>query len=269
MARPIVFATDFGASSEWVGVCHSVIASIAPETRVIDLAHTLPRYDVADAGLVLREAMPYTPLCIAVLVVDPGVGTDRRSIVVQTGRGDLIVGPDNGLLPLAGEQIGGIAAARALAAAALFLPAASATFHARDIFCAAAAHLSVGFAFDAVGPQIDAGTLVRVSLPLLDVGPGRVICQATDIDTFGNIRLSARPESLAEAGLGEESVLWVLGPGGEIAAHRVPTFGAIENGRTGIIVDSFGWLCLCVNRGNAAQRLEVERGSRIELRATT
>jgi S-adenosylmethionine hydrolase len=269
VARPIVLATDFGAGTEWVGVCHAVIASIAPDTNVVDLVHTLPRFDVADAGLTLREAMPYAPLCVGVLVVDPGVGTDRRSIVVLTGRGDLLVGPDNGLLPLASEHIGGVAAARALTSAELFSPTASATFHARDVFCPAAARLSVGFAFDAVGAEIDQASLVRVPLPLLEVEPGRVICQATDIDTFGNIRLSARPASLEQAGLGEESVLFVLGPGGEITAHRAPTFGAIEYGRTGLIVDSFGWLCLCVNRGSAAQRLEVERGSRIELRANT
>jgi S-adenosyl-L-methionine hydrolase (adenosine-forming) len=269
VARPIIFATDFGAGTEWVGVCHAVIASIAPEAHVLDLAHTLPRFDIGDAGLILREAMPYAPLCVGVLVVDPGVGTDRRSIVVLTGRGDLLVGPDNGLLPLAGEHIGGIAAARALTAAELFSRTTSPTFHARDVFCPAAARLSMGFAFEEVGAEIDTASLVRVPLPLLEVMPGRVICQATDIDTFGNIRLSARPASLGEAALGEESVLWVLGPGGEIAAFRAPTFGAIEFGRTGVVVDSFGWLCLCVNRGSAAQRLEVERGSRIELRANT
>lgn len=267
--RPIVFATDFGPGTEWVGVCRAVIESIAPQAVVIDLVHSLPKFDPGAAGMILREAMPYAPVCFGALVVDPDVGTERRALVARTGRGDVLVGPDNGLLLLAAEKIGGVDAVRILTASDIRLRSASATFHGRDVFCPAAAHLFAGFPFESVGPEVELASLARAPLPLLHISPGRLACEVTDVDSFGNIRLSARPELLVEAGLDHESMMRVLAPSGEFAVHRAPTFGAIEEGRTGLIVDSFGWLCLCINRGDAAQKLGAERGSRIELCATT
>lgn len=266
MNRPIVFATDFGPGTEWVGVCHAVMAGIAPACRIIDLTHALPRFDVSASGLVLREAMPYVPPCVGAMIVDPGVGTDRRAIAVKTGRGDVLVGPDNGLLPLAAERIGGMVFARLLDARAFELPGASTTFHARDLFCPVAARMCAGLAFESVGDEVLADTLVAATPPLLDVGEGRVVCETIGIDSFGNVRLSGRLESLTAAGLDKEEALWILAPNGELSLHRAPTFGALPPGRIGLIVDSFGWLSLCIDKGNAAEKLGANRGSRIELR---
>jgi S-adenosyl-L-methionine hydrolase (adenosine-forming) len=263
----IVFASDFGAGSEWVGVCHAVMATIAPQSRILDLTHTLPRFDVSGAGMILREALPYTPVSAAALVVDPGVGTERRAIVLRAARGDVLVGPDNGLLPLAAERIGGTAAAAVIDTARFQLPSTSTTFHARDVFCPVAARISSGTPFEELGTPIDVATLVRARPMLLEVGPGRIVCEATHVDGFGNVRLSARPESFAEAGLDGEEAVWVLTPSGELSAHRAPTFAALDSNRVGLILDSFGWFALCINRGSAADRLGVQRGSRIELRS--
>jgi S-adenosylmethionine hydrolase len=264
---PIVFASDFGPGTEWVGVCHAVMAGIAPQCRIIDISHALPRFDVGGAGLVLREAMPYAPICIGALIVDPGVGTDRRPIAVRTGRGDVLVGPDNGLLPLAAERIGGIASAKLLDVTAFQRPNASTTFHARDLFCPVAAQMSAGLAFKDVGDGLEAQTLVQATPPLLEVGDGRIVAEAINIDGFGNVRIAARLESLTASGLDNEGAVWVLAPNGEMSALRAATFGELDAGRVGLIVDSFGWLSLCINRGNAAERLGAKRGSRIELRS--
>jgi S-adenosyl-L-methionine hydrolase (adenosine-forming) len=264
---PIVFASDFGPGTEWVGVCHAVMAGVAPECRIIDISHALPRFDVGGAGLVLREAMPFAPLCIGALIVDPGVGTDRRPIAVKTGRGDVLVGPDNGLLPLAAERIGGIASAKLLDVTAFLRANASMTFQARDLFCPIAAQMSAGLAYNDVGDDLQEQILVRAVPPLLEVGNGRIVAEAIDIDRFGNVRIAARLESLTDSGLDKEDAVWVLAPNGEMSAHRAVTFGALDPGRVGLIVDSFGWLSLCINKGNAAERIGAKRGSRIELRS--
>lgn len=258
---PIVFASDFGAGSEWVGVCHGVIASIAPETRVIDLAHTLPPFEPGIAGLTIGAALPYMPACIAVLVVDPGVGTSRRAIVARAGRGDLLVGPDNGLLPAAAEHIGGLVEARTLAVE----EHVSSTFHGRDLFAPAAARLSLGRPSSEFGDAFDPAALVAAPMPLLEIGDRRVVCQVIDVDPFGNARLSARPASLESAGLGSPRSLHVRVASDSIEALLARTFGEVPPDRVAVIGDSFGWLSLCMHRASAASRLGISVGSRVEL----
>jgi len=256
---PIVFATDFGPGTEWVGVCHAVMVRIAPQARIIDLTHTLPKFDARAAGLILRDVLPYAPRCAAALVVDPGVGTQRRAILVLTERGDLLAGPDNGLLPLAAEAIGGVAAARSIETAST-----SFTFHARDVFCPAAARLSTGTSFAAIGPDIAVSSLVRAAPLIADVREGPIECEVLDVDVFGNVRLSIRPDALQKAGLDGET-LNVETSRGRSTAVRRDTFGALAQGEVGAIVDSFGWMTLCLNRASAADMLGLARGSRITL----
>lgn len=265
-ARPVVLATDFGASSEWVGVCHGVIASIAPQAQIIDLAHDLTPFDVAGAGQILRAALPYFPVCIAVLVVDPGVGSERRGLAAQTGRGDLLVGPDNGLLRAAAADIGGLTGVRHLTESRFHLPNVSKTFHARDIFCPVAAHLCVDAAFEDVGPPVDRNGIVAAWEPRIAVRPGSLVCEVINVDRFGNVRVGARPSVLRDAAIGDDPV-WVVSPGREMAAHRAERFADLDAGDLGIIEDSFGYLSLCVNGGNAAEKLGVKLFSAIELRS--
>jgi len=269
MDRPIVFASDYGAGTEWVGTCHAVIASLAPAARIIDLVHTLPRFDPAAAGLVLREAMPFTPVCIAVLVVDPGVGTERRALACATGRGDVLIGPDNGLLPLASERIGAVTAARLLDPVALGLAPASSTFHGRDLFSPIAARLVLGQPFEDLAPSVDVGSLVQARTPLLDVARERIESEVIDVDTFGNVRLSARTDALAASGLDASSMLHASTPSGELLVRRASTFRDIEAGQVGVIVDSFGWLSLCIPSGSAAAKLGLTRGSRVVMTQST
>src|SRR3954452_13992707 len=108
MALPITFLSDYGLTDEFVGVVHGVIARLCPQARVIDISHGVPRHDVLAGGLALRRALPYTPAGVHLAVVDPEVGARRRAVAVRTAAEErLLVGPDNGLLPIAAEPFGG------------------------------------------------------------------------------------------------------------------------------------------------------------------
>src|SRR6266540_7222557 len=135
LGRPIVFISDFGLDDEFVGICHGVIARIAPEARVIDLTHGVPPQDIVRAALVLAEALPHVPDdAVLLAVVDPGVGTARRPVALETRSGQVLVGPDNGVLSLAAEALGGVAGAVEITSEAVVLPSDTETFHERDEF---------------------------------------------------------------------------------------------------------------------------------------
>src|SRR5262245_26682420 len=183
MARPIAFLSDFGLDDEFVGVCHGVIARISPETRVIDVTHAVPRHDVVLGAVLLADTARYMPEDAVVLaVVDPGVGTDRREIAVRTSTGALLVGPDNGLLSLVWNRLGGPGAAALIASPDVTLEPRSHTFHGRDVFAPAAAHLSMGAALESLGPLLDLESLVRIQLAEPVIGPASIRAEVLAVD---------------------------------------------------------------------------------------
>src|SRR5207244_4090025 len=139
----VTFLSDYGYEDEFVGVCHGVIARICPDARVIDITHGIPRHDVRSAALVLRNTLPYMPPGVHLAVVDPEVGAERRAVAVRTaadaGPERLLVGPDNGLLALAADGMGGAVEAVDVGRSAWRLEPVSATFHGRDMFAPVAA----------------------------------------------------------------------------------------------------------------------------------
>ena len=166
MTRPIVFCTDYGLQDEFVGVCHAVMARIAPDAHVIDLTHAIPRQDVGRGAMALSRAVAYLPDdAVVVAVVDPGVGSERRAVALSTSAGVLLVGPDNGLLSSTWEALGGVEEAREIAADGVVLTPVSETFHGRDVFAPAAAHLAAGMALERSGPSIDPRRSARTTRP--------------------------------------------------------------------------------------------------------
>ena len=142
--RPVVtILTDFGLDGA-VAACKGVILGICRDAQIIDVGHTIRKYAIRDGAFLLRFSLPYVPIGVHVGVVDPGVGTARRPIAILTGRGDVLIGPDNGLLPPAADALGGATQARELANRDLWLPVTTSTFHGRDIFSPVAAHLAAG-----------------------------------------------------------------------------------------------------------------------------
>ena len=136
----VTLLSDFGTRDTYAGVVEGAILRVAPDARVLHLTHGVPPGDIAAGARALADAVPHVPVGIHVAVIDPGVGTDRRALVLQSADGRLFVGPDNGLLVAAAERSGGIEAAHELAVP----PDASPTFHGRDVFAPAAGRLALG-----------------------------------------------------------------------------------------------------------------------------
>src|SRR3954467_5978719 len=167
MARPITFLSDYGLEDDFVGVCHGVMARIAPDARVIDLTHGLERHDVRTAAIVLRRSLPFCAPGAHLAGVDPGVGGRRRAIALRTTEEDrILVGPDNGLLSLAAQRFGGIAEAVDVARSPHRLGPVPPPFPGRALFAPVAAHLAAGAPLAAAGDPIDADEIVRLDMPL-------------------------------------------------------------------------------------------------------
>jgi hypothetical protein len=262
VSRPIVFLTDYGLADGFVGVCHGVIARIAPDARVIDLTHQVARQDVLQGAVTLGRAARYMPDDAVYLgVVDPGVGSDRRPIAIEARSGAVLIGPDNGLLSMAWVELGGIARAVEIAADDVMLHPVSRTFHGRDVFAPAAAHLANGLWLEELGPAVPVSELQVLELAAPMVTPGMVGARVVAIDSFGNVQLNATPAELEAAGIGPTMTL------GARDVPRVATFAEVRPGICAAIVDSEGHLALVVNRGSAAQLLGLSVGDPVVLGA--
>jgi len=253
MALPIYLLSDFGTRDEFVAVVKGVILSLEPSARLLDLSHDIPPFDLCKGAVVLAAALPHLPPGLGLAVVDPGVGTGRRAVLLRCGRGDLLLGPDNGLLLPAAARLGGVEAAWSVEEEELFRRPAHPTFHGRDIFAPVAARLASGMEPREVGPEMDPGSLEAAPWEEPVVAEGAVFCRVIDIDRFGNLRLSAGPGCLGGASAGQE-VLVDLGER-QFTARLLGTFGEAEPGEALLYEDSSGWLGLALREGNLAERL--------------
>lgn len=266
MSRPIVFVSDLGLRDEFVGVCHCVVAAIAPASRVIDLSHGVPAHDVQAGAMVLAHGIPYAgPDAVGLAIVDPGVGTARRAVAVETVSGPLLVGPDNGLLSLAWAAAGGVARAVEIDPAAVGSGRVSAVFHGRDVFAPAAAHLAAGRPLGACGRPIDATSLTRITIEDAEVEPGRIHGEVLDVDRFGNVRLNVRPADLERAGFTLGSLVEIATTAGSVRARRVTAYGDVRPGEYGLLVDAWDWAAVIRYELSAADGMGITRGDPVWL----
>ncbi|HEV2591416.1 MAG TPA: SAM-dependent chlorinase/fluorinase [Gaiellaceae bacterium] len=236
----VTFLTDFGLQDDFVGTCHGVIARIAPDARVIDITHGIEPQAVLQGAIVLRNTLPYLPVGVHLAVVDPGVGSHRRAIALRTRDGRHFVGPDNGLLTLAARDV---EAAHELVHHRL--EPTSRTFHARDIFSPAAAHLASGLDIAELGPAVDPSSLVQVDVPAPKAGSATVLV----VDRFGNIATNLRREDLPEPGTRVEVGLAL----DRYYAVVAETFADVPAGELILYEDSYGMVTLAISNGNAAR----------------
>jgi S-adenosylmethionine hydrolase len=256
----VSFTTDYGVVDGFVAACKGVLARVAPDVRVIDVTHDVPAQDVRRGATVLVQTAPWLPAAVHLAVVDPGVGTDRRGVVLVTP-GGLLVGPDNGLLVPAAMALGGIDAAYELTNADYHLPEVSRTFHGRDVFAPVVGHLCTGLEPARLGPAVDPDGLVVLAAPEVIVSPGRLGADVLAVDRFGNVQLAATAADLDAAGLA--STVEVRGR----RAMRGKTFADAPPGGLVVLVDSAGRVAVAVNGGDAAALLGADHGDRIELTA--
>jgi S-adenosylmethionine hydrolase len=213
---------------------------------------------------VLAEAVPYLPRAVHLAVVDPGVGTGRGMVSVEAG-GQVLVGPDNGLLVWAAEALGGVGRVVTLQNPAYRLEPVSRTFHGRDVFAPAAAHVAAGLDPGELGPEVDPAGLVRLERPPARVDRERALASVVAVDHFGNLALDLRRKDLERAGVAVGDAVGVRTGG---RAHRVvvaETFASVAAGELVLHEDSFGLLALAVNQGRAADRLGAGVGDPVEI----
>ena len=261
----ITFLTDFGLEDDFVGTCHGVLKRIAPDAQIIDITHGIRPGHVLQAALTLANTLPYMPAGVHLAVVDPGVGTGRRPLALRDAEGRLHVGPDNGLLIPAAERFGGVIEAHELANPEYALDSVSRTFHGRDLFSPAAAHLALGVALGELGPPVDPEALVRLDLPEPEVGQSRIRATVLGVDRFGNIALNLSREHLDSVSIVPGMRVELAARGNRYYAVAARTFADAPTGELILYEDSYRSVAIAVSRGSAAAVLGVEEGAEIVL----
>ena len=257
MSALITLLTDFGYQDAYVGVMKGVIVSICQSVRILDLTHAVPPQNIAAARFTLLTAVPYFPPgTIYVVVVDPGVGTERRAIAIQTPTG-YFVGPDNGVF---GDVVDDwkISAVVSLTQPCYWrTPAPSKTFHGRDVFAPVAAHLAAGVPLANLGTAIPVESLVKIAIPAPTITATSAIGHVQHIDRFGNL-ITTLPASVVHQRLWKIHV-------GSVEISLGQTYGDVPLRHPLALVGSHGWLEIAVNGGSAQQRFQLTVGDAIQL----
>ena len=265
MARFITFLTDFGLQDDFVGTCHGVMKRIAPEVEIIDITHGIPPQGVLQGALTLANTLPFMPEGVHLAVVDPGVGGARRALVLRDASGRVYVGPDNGLLIPAAEKLGGITEAHELANPDYALESVSRTFHGRDLFAPAAAHLALGVPLGELGPPVDPDALARLDIPQPDVGTTRIHSTVLSIDRFGNIGLNLDRAHLEEAGVVPGTRVELQTGPERYYAVAARTFADARPGDIILYEDAYRNISIAINGGNAAEMFGIREGQDIRI----
>jgi len=257
----IALLTDFGLHDWYVGVMKGVILSVAPNARIIDITHDVPRHNLAAASFALLASYPHFPVgSILVTVVDPGVGTARRIICVQSA-GRYFLAPDNGVLTgvLARE---GSEKMVSVENGAYFLPQVSSTFHGRDIFAPVAGHLSSGVAIDQLGPEVT--VYKRLSIPRPQVASQTAQTTVQWVDSFGNLVTDCPRQLVGELGSRWGAVVIDLGPRG--VAPIAETYEMVEPDAPMGVIGSSDYLEISIREGSASEVLGLGIGHKVVLK---
>ncbi|MBM4400363.1 MAG: SAM-dependent chlorinase/fluorinase [Crenarchaeota archaeon] len=256
----ITLTTDFGLKDPYVAEMKAVILGICPNAAIVDITHEIAKFNIRMGAYVLASAVPYFPEgSIHVGVIDPGVGTRRCPIIIQTRRG-FFVGPDNGLLVLAAEKQG-ITHIHELTNPRFMLPKVSSTFHGRDIFAPAAAYLMNGVKPEEFGPEIRKA--VQPEFAKITQKNGVLIGEVLHVDGFGNVITNINEKEVAQNCMkGELSV--------ELAGCKLKLKFCEAYGETGpreplALIGSHGFLEIAINQGNAAKRFKTKAGDRVAI----
>ena len=262
--RPVCFISDYGLSGELVGICKGVMAGIAPGVTVIDVTHSIPKFDVVSGAETLRHATGYMPEdAVYLAVIDPDDKPVRRELAAETGSGALLIGPDNGLLMPAARALGGVNRAVSLTNREYHLHPVSNSFHGRDVFSPVAAHLAAGVELGELGEDVDPASLSPIDFPEARRDGDGLVAEIIDIDSFGNARLSATSQDL-DADYGTQLEVSVRDE--TMEATYVQTFGSSYTGDLVLLTDSHWRLSLAVNRGNASRALLLSTGDGVSIK---
>lgn len=258
MRNVITLTTDFGLQDYYVSAMKAVMLGIQPDVRLVDISHDIPPQDIMAGSWVLRNsAMLFPPGTVHTIVVDPGVGTERKPVALQIGE-QFFVGPDNGIFSLLTEETDFQAVH--LNNSDYWRKEVSQTFHGRDIFAPVAAHLSAGVALEELGEPIDKLVTYRWASPIADKDglQGWII----HIDRFGNLITNLSESLIGEVSDHKNVKIYV---GNTILDEIVHTYGSVEDGEPAALIGSSGMLEIGINKGSAEQMLGVQKGAQISL----
>ena len=263
MEVPIIaLITDFGLKDPYVAEMKAVILNICPKARIIDITHQVEKFNVRMGAFILASASQHFPKeTIYVGVVDPGVGTKRRPIIVETSN-SLYVGPDNGLLMMAAEKQG-IKHVHEIKNKRYMLPKVSRTFHGRDIFAPAAAHLANGISPEEFGLEIKDYIVPEYAKPIID--GNALIGEVLHIDDFGNLITNISEETLSEIGLAEGDLIKLSFRDESFRLRICRAYGEVDAGEPLAIIGSHNFLEFSVNLGNAAKYFGLRVGDKLKL----
>jgi S-adenosylmethionine hydrolase len=264
----ITFLSDFGLKDDFVGTCHGVIKRIAPDAQIIDITHGIPPQAVLQGALVLANTIGFMPIGVHLAIVDPGVGGPRRPLALEDEEGRRYVGPDNGLL-LPAARRAGIVAAHELANPDYALGTISRTFHGRDLFAPAAAHLASGVTVADLGPPLDPDSLVLPDIPEATVSDGTILATMLYVDSFGNIALNLTRDDVEAIGILSGARVELEHAGERYYAMAARTFADARAGDVILYEDSYRNMSVAISRGSAARMLHASPGQTIRIALAT
>jgi len=256
----VTLTTDFGLKDPYAAEMKAAILSICPAAVIVDVTHEVEKFNVRMGAFVLASAAPYFPKgTVHLAVVDPGVGTERRSIIVQTKRG-FFVGPDNGLLALAAEKQG-VTGIREIVNPKLMLPSVSSTFHGRDVFAPAAAHLANEVPPSDFGPEIR--DVVKPKFRKVKISKGALIGEVLHVDGFGNVITNISEQDKTKLQARE----WILAelPNRNLRLRFSKAYAEAKPKEALAIIGSHGYVELAVNQGNAAEAFHIKVGDMVKI----
>jgi S-adenosylmethionine hydrolase len=253
--RVIGFMTDFDVKDDAVGICKAVMLGIAPHATIVDITQQVTPFDIAQAGRFLAGSAPYFPHdAVFVAVVDPGVGSTRKAIIAKSKVGQYFVLPDNGMITQLADRDGLVGAREITNPAWMIGAKLSSTFHGRDIFSPAGAHLARGDDWTEAGPALDLAKLVRLKNTTATIDASGLHGQVIGTDgPFGNLVLNVPAETFAKLGyqLGDRVPVTIAGEA--YALPFVKTFSDVPVGEGLLYIDSRGRLSVGIDQGNFAE----------------
>jgi S-adenosylmethionine hydrolase len=255
----IVFMTDFGVVDDSVALCKGVMYSVAPDVRIVDLTHQVTPFSILDGARFLDGASPYFPAgTIFVVVIDPGVGSTRKAVVVKSKRGQFFVLPDNGLMTLI-QNRDGLESAREITNRNWMIGSAlSSTFHGRDIFSPVSAHLARGDDWTQVGPALDVNQLVRLDLAPVKFDEHGLSGEIVARDgAFGNLVTNISGDDILKLGYDFGQTVHLTVGKAEFTLPFVRTFSDVPLNKSLAFIDSRGLFSLAVNQGSFADAYHV------------
>jgi hypothetical protein len=265
--RVIGFMTDFDVRDDAVGICKAVMDGVAPGVRILDITHQSEPYNIAMGARFLAGSAPYFPKdAVFVVVIDPTVGSTRKAIIAKSGVGQFFVLPDNGLLTLIQHRDGIVEAHEITNPAWMIGSGISSTFHGRDIFSPAGAHVARGDDFTQAGPALDVTKLVRLELKNATVDSSGLHGQVIGTDgPFGNLVLNVPSETFFKLGYRIGDHVPVTLAGKSYTFPLVKTFSDVPVGKELFYIDSRGRLSLGINQRNFSETYKVGEGAELSI----